>query len=249
MKPPIFWHCKQKQQDDSAVEELDFAKGGGIMPAIVQHELNGEVLMVGYMNPEALRRTLSGQQVCFFSRSKKTLWVKGETSGHYLHWVLIMADCDQDTLLITAHPQGPTCHFGTPSCFHTAAAGFAPAFHSTQILFELEEIIEKKATELSDKKPEFKAHAQENSPSYTQRLLAQGLSQAAQKVGEEAVELLIASMAQGTARVRSEAADLMYHLLVLLRLSGVSWQEVLEELKARRKKDYDAHIHQESPQQ
>jgi len=197
------------------VTALDFAKGGGLLPAIVQHAASGSVLMLGYLTPEALEETRRRGRVVFFSRSKGRLWEKGETSGHALELIAVHADCDRDALLISALPCGPVCHLGTASCFHpqpeAAAAGF---------LGELERVI---AARLAARPP----------GSYTARLAAQGPTRAAQKVGEEAVEVALAGAGGSDAALVAESADLIYHLLLLLGLRGVPLAAVTAELAAR----------------
>ena len=197
------------------VAVLDFAKGGGLLPAIVQHAANGAVLMLGYLTSEALGETLRRGRVVFFSRSKARLWEKGETSGHALELVAVHADCDRDALLITALPRGPVCHLGTASCFGTQAPSVAAGF-----LGELEQVI---AARLAARSP----------GSYTARLAAEGATRAAQKVGEEAVEVALAGAAGGDAALIAESADLLYHLLLLLGLRGIPLAAVSSELAAR----------------
>lgn len=201
------------------IEKLDWSKSDGLMPAIVQDSRSGAVLMFGYMNREALRVTLERGRVTFFSRSKQRLWEKGETSGHYLNVVDISADCDADTLLILADPQGPTCHKGTPSCFADR-----PTFTSESLAFlgELETIIGQRLTE----KPE---------SSYTARLFAAGRARMAQKVGEEGVEVALAAVGTDDAGIVNETADLLYHLLLLLKSRNLSLGHVVRELESRHK--------------
>jgi phosphoribosyl-ATP pyrophosphohydrolase/phosphoribosyl-AMP cyclohydrolase len=199
------------------IERLDFAKSGGLLPAVVQHADTGAVLMLGYMNPEALRATLDRGRVVFFSRSRDRLWEKGETSGHTLDVVDVKADCDADTLLVTARPRGPVCHTGTATCF-----GDGPAAGAERLAFlhELEQIIERRVSE----SPE---------GSYTARLFAKGTRRIAQKVGEEGVEVALAGAAEADDKVVSEAADLVFHLLVLLRARGLGLADVVAELESR----------------
>jgi len=201
----------------AGVEQLDFAKGAGLVPAVVQDAADGAVLMLGYMNREAVRATLERGRVVFFSRSKQRLWEKGESSGHYLELVGIHVDCDADTLLVRARPQGPVCHRGTLTCF-----GDGPFTTDAALAFlgELERVIAARAS--AD--PEH---------SYTARLLQQGPLRVAQKVGEEGLELALAAAAQPDERVVSEAADLLYHLLVLLRSRNLPLQRVIAELRSR----------------
>jgi len=198
------------------VNTLDFGKGDSLLPAVVQHADTGAVLMVGYMNADALSETFTRQRVVFFSRSKQRLWMKGETSGHVLDLVDVRTDCDRDALLITARPNGPVCHVGTATCFgDDAAASGALAF-----LSKLEGVIEKRIAE----NPE---------GSYTARLFAKGPTRIAQKVGEEGIEVALAAVAEGEDKVISESADLLFHLLVLLKSRGVTLARVVSELESR----------------
>ena len=202
------------------VGRIDFAKGDGLVPAIVQDADTGAVLMMAYMNPEALDQTLSRRRAVFYSRSKQRLWEKGETTGHTLDVVDIAIDCDNDTLLVTARPRGPACHNGTRTCFgdesRTAASGIA-------FLAKLEGVIAQRATE----KPE---------DSYTARLLAKGLGKVAQKVGEEGVETALAGAGESEQKLIEESADLLFHLLVLLRARSVKLDDVVRQLEARHRK-------------
>jgi len=202
------------------IATVDFAKGDGLVPAIVQDADTGAVLMMAYMNREALEQTLARKRAVFFSRSKQRLWEKGETTGHTLDVVNVAADCDNDTLLVSAHPRGPACHNGTLTCF-----GDEPRAAATPIAFlaRLEAVIAQRATE----KPE---------ASYTARLLEKGVNRVAQKVGEEGVELALAGAAQGEDKVIEESADLLFHMLVLLRARGVSLGQVVRELEKRHQK-------------
>jgi phosphoribosyl-ATP pyrophosphohydrolase/phosphoribosyl-AMP cyclohydrolase len=184
---------------------------GGLLPAVVQDAGNQRVLMLGYMSREALQATLAGGWVTFYSRSKARLWTKGESSGHRLALVSVMADCDGDTLLVQARPLGPTCHLGSDSCFVNAPA--SP-------LAVLDAVIAQRERD----RPE---------DSYTTRLFEQGVTRAAQKVGEEGVETALAGVVQDDATLLGEAADLVYHLLVLLRLRGLGLAEVSEVLRSR----------------
>jgi phosphoribosyl-ATP pyrophosphohydrolase/phosphoribosyl-AMP cyclohydrolase len=195
---------------------LDFGKSDNLLPAVVQHADSGAVLMVGYMNADALAETFKRGRVVFFSRSKQRLWMKGETSGHVLDLVEVRTDCDRDALLVTARPKGPVCHVGTTTCFgDEAASGGTLAF-----LSKLEGVIEKRIAE----NPE---------GSYTARLFAKGPTRIAQKVGEEGIEVALAAVAEGDDKVVSESADLLYHLLVLLKSRGVTLARVVAELKSR----------------
>jgi phosphoribosyl-ATP pyrophosphohydrolase/phosphoribosyl-AMP cyclohydrolase len=198
------------------VSTLDFAKSDNLLPAVVQHADSGAVLMVGYMSAEALQETFSRRRVVFFSRSKRRLWMKGETSGHVLDLVEVRTDCDRDALLVTARPHGPVCHTGTATCFgDEAAAGGSLAF-----LSKLEGVIEQRVAE----NPE---------GSYTARLFAKGPKRVAQKVGEEGLEVALAAVAETDDKVVSESADLLYHLLVLLKSRGVTLARVVTELESR----------------
>jgi phosphoribosyl-ATP pyrophosphohydrolase/phosphoribosyl-AMP cyclohydrolase len=199
------------------IDSLDFEKSGGLLPAVVQHADTGAVLMVGYMNQSALRETLSRQHVVFFSRSKQRLWEKGETSGHFLELDQIRTDCDRDALLVTARPLGPVCHEGTATCFGDEAVTRGERF---AFLSALEGVIEKRIAE---------------SPqgSYTARLFAEGPRRIAQKVGEEGLEVALAAVVETDDKVISESADLLFHLLVLLRSRGLSFQSVVAELQSR----------------
>lgn len=199
------------------LEALDFAKGGGLLPVIVQDALSGTVLMLGYMSPEALRATLERGRVVFFSRRRQELWEKGATSGHYLELIDVHMDCDQDTLLVRARPHGPTCHRGTVSCF-----GAEPLTDAARLGFlaALGRIIR----ERRDASP---------AESYTARLIAAGPKRLAQKVGEEGLEVALAAVADDDAAVVGEAADLVFHLLVLLESRNLSLDAVAAELERR----------------
>jgi phosphoribosyl-ATP pyrophosphohydrolase/phosphoribosyl-AMP cyclohydrolase len=203
--------------DPTDLSRLDFTKGDGLLPAIIQHADTGAVLMLGYMNAAALEATQARGRVVFYSRSRQRLWEKGETSGHTLHVEAIRADCDADTLLITARPRGPTCHEGTATCF-----GDAPLTGATRLGFlaELAGIIEQRITEAPE-------------DSYTAKLFAGGPQRMAQKVGEEGVEVALAAVAQSDVKLLSESADLLFHLMVLLRSRNLNLAEVVSELAAR----------------
>jgi phosphoribosyl-ATP pyrophosphohydrolase/phosphoribosyl-AMP cyclohydrolase len=198
-------------------ERIDWDKGGGLVPAVIQHAKRGTVLMLGYMNRDSLRATLERRRVVFFSRSKQRLWEKGESSGHHLDLVDIRIDCDADTLLISALPNGPVCHLGTDSCF-----GDDPgtAAESLAFLGELEGVI---ATRI--------ATAPEGS--YTAKLHAQGVRRIAQKVGEEGLEVALAGAGEGDEQLIGESADLLFHLLVLLQERGLGLAQVVDALRQR----------------
>jgi phosphoribosyl-ATP pyrophosphohydrolase/phosphoribosyl-AMP cyclohydrolase len=199
------------------IATLDFDKTGGLVPAIVQHAESGAVLMLGYMNREALGETLTRRRVVFFSRSRGRLWEKGETSGHTLSLVDIRADCDRDTLLVAALPSGPVCHLGTPTCFGEAAPAAAERL---AFLGALQGVI---ARRIADR-PE---------GSYTARLYAEGPKRIAQKVGEEGLEVALAAVTETDDKVIAESADLLYHLLLLLRSRGLRLEQVVAELESR----------------
>jgi phosphoribosyl-AMP cyclohydrolase / phosphoribosyl-ATP pyrophosphohydrolase len=194
---------------------MDWEKQDGLLPAIVQDADTRRVLMLGYMDHAAAQATLDTQRVTFFSRSRRRLWMKGETSGHVLALVSMEADCDRDALLVLARPAGPTCHLGTTGCFPSAP---------TDVLSELDARIAERAC----KRPQ---------GSYTTKLLDAGIRRIAQKVGEEGVETALAAVAQDDAALLGEAADLMYHLLVLLRARGLSLRDALAVLEARAAQD------------
>ncbi len=196
---------------------LDFAKGDGLIPVIVQDAANWRVLMLGYMNEEALAATKASGLVTFYSRSKKRLWQKGETSGHSLRVKAIKTDCDSDALLILADPQGPTCHTGCVSCFGEEAL---PPF---SILADLENTIKQRQQNGSEEQ------------SYTASLFAAGLPRMAQKVGEEGVEVALAATTAPD-KLPEEAADLIFHLLVLLRACSFSLKDVMGILSKRSQK-------------
>ena len=194
---------------DSA--RLDWEKGDGLLPVIVQDAANLRVLMLGYMNREALEATLASRRVTFFSRSKQRLWTKGESSGHVLDLVSVDADCDNDTLLVLAHPHGPTCHLQRPSCFPSAPSDF---------LADLDGLVAQRERE----RP---------ADSYTTRLFEAGVRRIAQKVGEEGVETALAAVAQDELALLGESADLLYHLTVLLRARGLSLADAVDVLRER----------------
>lgn len=197
---------------------IDWNKDNGLLPVIVQDANSGAVLMLGYMNREALAATQASGRVTFWSRSKRRLWTKGEASGHYLELKHIAADCDADTLLILAAPSGPACHMGTPTCW-----GEDPpqsAAQQTAFLGQLERVIMQR---IATRPP----------GSYTAKLLAEGTRRIAQKVGEEGLELALAGVAQSDREIIGEAADLLYHTLLLLRVKGLSLSQVIAELEAR----------------
>ncbi|MCC4605087.1 bifunctional phosphoribosyl-AMP cyclohydrolase/phosphoribosyl-ATP diphosphatase HisIE [Xanthomonas campestris pv. badrii] len=198
---------------DDALQALDWSKGESLLPVVVQDADNLRVLMLGYMNAEALAVTQQRGEVTFFSRSKQRLWTKGESSGNVLRVVSIEADCDADTLLVLARPHGPTCHLGRTSCFPSAPG---------QFLGSLDALIATRERE--------RPHG-----SYTTTLFEQGIRRIAQKVGEEGVETALAGVVQGDAELLGESADLLYHLIVLLRARGLGLGDAVALLEARHK--------------
>jgi phosphoribosyl-ATP pyrophosphohydrolase/phosphoribosyl-AMP cyclohydrolase len=196
------------------LDSLAWAKMDGLLPAIVQDAGTAQVLMLGYMNRDALAATLEKGFVTFFSRSKRRLWQKGETSGNRLALRSVHADCDEDALLVVAEPEGPTCHLGTASCFGKAEASGAAWLN------QLERVIQSRAAAPPEE-------------SYTARLLAAGLPRVAQKVGEEGVETALAAVTGDEAALAAEAADLLYHLIVLLHARGMSLEDAVKVLRER----------------
>ena len=195
----------------SALPALDWAKVDGLVPVIVQDARSLRVLMLGYMDQAALEMTCDTGKVTFYSRTKQRLWMKGESSENYLNVVDIKVDCDNDTLLVLANPDGPTCHKGTASCFPAAPGNF---------LAELDALVERRKADMPE-------------GSYTTRLFTKGTRHIAQKVGEEGVEAALAAVAQGPEELTGEAADLIFHLTVLLRERGLGLEDVVALLRAR----------------
>ena len=191
---------------------IDFNKGDGLVPVIIQNAQTMQVLMLGYMNKEALDQTIETKKVTFYSRSKKRLWMKGESSGNTLSVIDIKMDCDHDSILIFVNPKGPTCHTGSTSCFkEETAKGF---------IYELEKTINDRINS-------------KDSKSYTNELYQKGINKIAQKVGEEAVELVIEAKDSNDELFKNEAADLLYHLLILLKVKDQSFSNIEEVLKSR----------------
>ncbi len=207
---------KESFLSEQQKEQLDWNKVDNLMPAIVQHAVSGEVLMLGYMTPEALDETNRSRHVTFYSRTKQRLWTKGESSGHFLSVVSITPDCDNDTLLVLAEPQGPTCHKGTSSCFSPAASDWV-------FLFQLEQLLAERKN--ADPKS-----------SYTASLYASGTKRIAQKVGEEGVETALAATVHDRDELVNEASDLMYHLMVLLQDQDLDLSAVINNLRQRHEK-------------
>lgn len=194
--------------------ELDFEKMNGLIPAIIQDNYTQKVLMLGFMNKEAYEKTMETGKVTFFSRTKNRLWTKGEESGNFLHVVSVKADCDNDTLLIMVHPEGPVCHKGTDTCWGDK--------NEQDIMFlkELQDFIDRRRQEMPEK-------------SYTTSLFNSGVNKMAQKVGEEAVETILEACNGTDERLIYEGADLLYHLIVLLTYKGYRIEDLARELKER----------------
>ena len=202
--------------------ELDFEKMNGLIPAIIQDNYTQKVLMLGFMNKEAYEKTVETGKVTFFSRTKNRLWTKGEQSGNFLHVVSIKADCDNDTLLIMVHPDGPVCHTGTDTCWGEK--------NEQDIMFlkELQDFINRRRQEMPEK-------------SYTTSLFNSGVNKMAQKVGEEAVETVIEACNGTDERLIYEGADLLYHLIVLLTYKGYRIEDLARELKERHSANWKKH--------
>ncbi len=198
------------------IDEIDFTKGGGLVPAIIQDDQSEQVLMLGYMNEDAVKKTLETGRVTFYSRSRQELWTKGETSGNFLNLSSISLDCDKDTLLVRALPIGPTCHTGTQSCFGDDAP------QGLGFLAYLEKLIAARKSADSES-------------SYTAKLLNGPLRRTAQKVGEEGVETALAAVCETDDKLISEAADLTYHLMVLLAQKDIGFADIITELQSRHK--------------
>jgi phosphoribosyl-ATP pyrophosphohydrolase/phosphoribosyl-AMP cyclohydrolase len=209
---------------------IDFEKMGGLVPAIIQDAETRNVLMLGFMNKEAYEKTVTTGHVTFWSRTRQTLWTKGETSGHFLNLVDMKIDCDNDTLLVRVHPVGPTCHKGTDTCWgeeNTPLSG-GTAQHSDALLFlsELQDFIDRRKQELPE-------------GSYTTSLFTKGINKIAQKVGEEALETVIEATNGTKEHLVYEASDLLYHLIVMLTEKGLRIEDVAEELHRRHDPEWD----------
>lgn len=202
--------------------ELDFEKMNGLIPAIIQDNYTQKVLMLGFMNKEAYEKTMETGKVTFFSRTKNRLWTKGEESGNFLHVVSVKADCDNDTLLIMVHPEGPVCHKGTDTCWGDK--------NEQDIMFlkELQDFIDRRRQEMPEK-------------SYTTSLFNSGVNKMAQKVGEEAVEIILEACNGTDERLIYEGADLLYHLIVLLTYKGYRIEDLARELKERHSATWKKH--------
>ncbi len=201
--------------------EIDFHKMNGLVPAIVQDAVTKNVLMLGFMNQEAYEKTLETRKVTFWSRSRNCLWTKGETSGNFLRLVSIQNDCDNDTLLVKAHPCGPTCHKGTDTCW-----GEENRLNPMEFLSELQDFIDKRRKDMPE-------------GSYTTSLFKKGVNKIAQKVGEEAVETIIEATNGSNEKLIYEASDMLYHLIVLLADKGLRIEDVALELAKRHNPDWD----------
>ncbi len=201
--------------------KIDFKKADGLVPAIIQDAVTHKVLMLGYMNEEAYQITINTQKVTFWSRSRNCLWTKGETSGHFLHLVSIKSDCDNDTLLVQVHPDGPTCHTGTDTCW-----GEENRYNPILFLSELQDFINKRKQEMPE-------------GSYTTSLFKKGTQRIAQKVGEEALETVIEAVAGHNEKMIYEASDMLYHLIVLLANEGKRIENVADELLKRHTPNWD----------
>ena len=197
-------------------DSLDFEKNNGLIPAVIQDNTTGAVLMLGYMNKESIHKTLKTGKVTFFSRSRNALWTKGETSGNYLHLISLYPDCDRDTILIKARPDGPTCHTGNTSCFGPTSIRQVT---SIDFLLKLQDLLDDRKKQMPE-------------GSYTTKLFSKGVDKIAQKVGEEAVETVIAAK-NNTDELVYEASDLLFHLMVLLTEKGMRLEDLVQELEKR----------------
>ena len=209
---------------------IDFEKMGGLVPAIIQDAETRNVLMLGFMNKEAYEKTIATGHVTFWSRTRQTLWTKGETSGHFLNLVDMKIDCDNDTLLVRVHPFGPTCHKGTDTCWgeDNKPLRGGTAQHSDALLFlsELQDFIDRRKQEMPE-------------GSYTTSLFTKGINKIAQKVGEEALETVIEATNGTKEHLVYEASDLLYHLIVMLTEKGLRIEDVAEELHRRHDPEWD----------
>lgn len=203
--------------------DIDFEKQNGLVPAIIQDNVTRNVLMLGFMNEEAYKKTLMTKRVTFYSRSRKSLWVKGETSGNYLELVSMKVDCDNDTLLVRAIPHGPTCHTGNDTCW-----GEKNDKNPVVFLTELQDFINKRHEEMPE-------------GSYTTSLFKDGIERIAQKVGEEALETVIEAVKGNNERIIYESSDMLYHLIVLLTQRGIRIEQVISELAERHQPGWHKH--------
>ena len=205
---------------------IDFDKMDGLVPAIIQDADTRQVLMLGFMNREAYDKTLSTGKVTFWSRTRQTLWTKGETSGNYLNLVSMAVDCDNDTLLVKVHPDGPTCHTGTDTCWGESNTPIAQSDSPLQFIAELQDFIEKRKEEMPE-------------GSYTTRLFRDGIAKISQKVGEEALETVIEAISGPDDKLVYETGDMVYHLLVMLTARGLRIEDIAEELRRRHDPQWD----------
>ncbi len=205
---------------------IDFDKLGGLVPAIIQDADTRQVLMLGFMNREAYEKTIATGKVTFWSRTRQTLWTKGETSGHFLDLVSIANDCDNDTLLVKVHPNGPTCHTGTDTCWGETNTSFSPNDSPLHFLCTLQDFIEQRKAQMPE-------------GSYTTRLFRDGISKISQKVGEEALETVIEAINGPDDKLIYEAGDMIYHLLVLLTARGLRIEDIAVELRRRHDPEWD----------
>lgn len=201
---------------------IDFDKMGGLVPAIIQDADTRQVLMLGFMNREAYDKTVATGKVTFWSRTRQTLWTKGETSGNFLNMVSMAVDCDNDTLLVKVHPDGPTCHTGTDTCWGEENTPVS----SLQFISDLQDFIEKRKEEMPE-------------GSYTTRLFRDGIAKISQKVGEEALETVIEAISGPDDKLIYEAGDMIYHLLVMLTARGLRIEDIAEELRRRHDPQWD----------
>lgn len=209
-----------EQPYDIDLDAIDFEKGDGLVPVIVQDADNYQVLMLGYMNRDALETTLEKERVTFFSRSKQRLWTKGETSENYLNLVDVQKDCDGDTLLVLARPEGPVCHTGNETCFFEK--DFKPPQNGMGFLLQLQSLLQDRKQNLPE-------------DSYTSSLFEKGIDKIAQKVGEEAIETIIAAKNDNQEDFEYESADLLFHLMMLLTEKDMTLQDLVSELQERHK--------------
>ncbi len=214
--------------------KIDFDKMGGMVPAIIQDADTRQVLMLGFMNSEAYEKTVATKKVTFWSRTRQTLWTKGETSGNFLHLVSMAVDCDNDTLLVKVHPDGPTCHTGTDTCWGeknepqtTVPCASQQGGSPLAFLSELQDFIERRHEEMPE-------------GSYTTKLFRDGVNKMAQKLGEEALETVIEATNGTNEKLVYEAGDMLYHLLVLLTSKGLRIDDIVEELQRRHDPNWDA---------
>jgi len=212
------------QQLNYFIKEVDFEKGNGLVPVIVQNKLTGQVLMLGYMNEEAVKKTIQTKRVHFWSRSRKTIWLKGETSGNYALVDEITIDCDNDTLLCKVVPTGPICHKGTTSCFSKNSSSIAGA--SVEIIEDIYNVMVERTLTPSKE-------------SYVARMVEKGLERISRKIGEEAIELIFAGQTDNESEIVHEATDVLFHVMLLLVSKGIPINKIYEELYKRHQEKTD----------